>query len=91
MIVVVAYDIGSNQRREQVSAVLEACGARVQLSVFECMLPSPEALVLVRQRIEAIIDPDDDQVRFYALGTNSHEADIVGNRSLEERQDFWII
>jgi CRISPR-associated protein Cas2 len=92
MIVVVTYDIGSNRRREQVSAVLEACGARVQLSVFECMIPSMEVLRDIKTRLELIIEPDEDQIRLYPLGTPATtDAQIIGNRLLQERQDFWIL
>jgi CRISPR-associated protein Cas2 len=90
VVVVIAYDIGDGRRRQEVSVVLEACGARVQYSVFECVVASVEVLVEVIGRIESIVDEDDDQVRFYVLGAGV-EPRIVGNRRLQERQPFWIL
>jgi CRISPR-associated protein Cas2 len=91
MIVVVTYDISDNHRRQDVSAVLEACGARVQLSVFECQIPSAETLAVVLASVSGIIDEHDDQVRAYVLGGSTTDATILGNRRLQERQAFWIL
>jgi CRISPR-associated protein Cas2 len=90
MLVVVAYDIADSRRRQEVSAVLEACGARVQYSVFECVVASVEILREVIEQVATIVDEDEDQVRFYSLGAGV-EPHIVGNRRLQERQPFWIL
>ncbi|MCA1676888.1 MAG: CRISPR-associated endonuclease Cas2 [Actinobacteria bacterium] len=40
MVVVVAYDIVDDGRREDVASLLSGYGPRVQLSVFECQVRS---------------------------------------------------
>jgi len=85
----VVYDIASSSRREDVANVLAACGARVQLSVFEIEVPGPLGLVAVLERLRQLIDEDEDQVRVY--GVRSGAAVVLGNRELEERRDFWIL
>lgn len=89
MIHLVVYDIASSGRREAVANVLAACGARVQLSVFEIEVPDPLALVAVLGRLGELIDPDEDQVRIYGVGAGANA--VLGNRELEERRDFWIL
>jgi len=88
----IAYDIADDRRREAVSATLSACGARVQLSVFECELPDPVALTVLLARLREAIDADDDQIRMYPLPLDvERQLKILGNRTLEERRDFYIV
>ncbi|GIU84531.1 MAG: hypothetical protein KatS3mg008_1306 [Acidimicrobiales bacterium] len=92
MIWLIAYDIADDRRREAVSAVLCAWGARVQLSVFECEFPSQEKADEVLAEIEKIIEEVDDQVRVYRLWRDeAASVRIIGRRRLEEREDFWIV
>lgn len=89
---VVMYDIADDERREDVSLYLSGLGVRVQLSVFEIDLPGPAAIGALIRRIRMLIDDHDDQVRVYPL-TPADVAGrvIVGNRTLEERADFWLV
>jgi CRISPR-associated protein Cas2 len=41
VIVVVAYKITDDQRREYLAALLSGLGPRVQLSLFECQVDGP--------------------------------------------------
>jgi CRISPR-associated protein Cas2 len=92
LVYVIAYDIGDDRRREEISGMLSACGARVQLSVFECVLPDTVTLGVLRDRLRATIDPTEDQIRMYPLAATSERAmEILGSRTLEERRDFWIV
>lgn len=92
MICLVTYDIAEDGRREAVSRVLSTFGARVQLSVFECEGLDHDALAALRRRVEALIDVDEDQIRFYPLPADAvADVAIVGNRRLEERADFYIV
>jgi CRISPR-associated protein Cas2 len=92
VIYLVAYDIADDQRRETVAATLASCGARVQFSVFECEVPDATAVAQLKDRVGNLIDIDEDQVRFYPLPVPTvRDLDILGNRRLEERQDYWII
>lgn len=48
MIVVVAYDIVDDGRREDVARLVSGYGPRVQLSVFECEVRGMEELRALR-------------------------------------------
>ncbi len=86
----VVYDVASSRRREAVSDLLVTCGARVQLSVFEIEVQDQSAIATLRSKLEEVIDPDEDQIRIYPVG-HGDLAVILGNRTLEERRDFWIL
>jgi len=65
-VLVVAYDVVDDRRRERVARTLLDFGVRVQYSVFECALTSArrhELVALLRQKI----DPVEDTVSFYLL------------------------
>ena len=63
---VVVYDISDNKRRLKISKLMESLGFRVQGSVFEGYLTNQERNRLV-ERVNRIIDPDQDSVRIYLL------------------------
>jgi CRISPR-associated protein Cas2 len=88
----IAYDITDQRRREAVSSILSACGARVQLSVFECVVHDPPAVTLFVKRLTDEIDPTEDQIRIYPIDTEAdRRTRTIGARTLEERRDFHII
>lgn len=88
----VSYDIADDGRREDVSDLLAAHGARVQYSVFEVTLRTKREVQQLRARLRRLIDRDEDQVRLYPLPANVlNELQILGNRRLEERSSFWIL
>ena len=89
MIVLITYDIASDHRREAISTRLSGCGARVQLSIFECDLKDEAELMSLLTSLE-------DLIRIYMLSTTGHGEDhspikILGRRVIEERRDFWIL
>ncbi|MGH9845965.1 MAG: CRISPR-associated endonuclease Cas2 [Blastocatellia bacterium] len=63
---VVAYDISNDRRRTRLFKRLKRYGMAVQESVFECHLTADQFLKM-RMDIEAVIDPEVDQVRYYNL------------------------
>lgn len=74
MLVVVTYDVntedGAGRRRlRQVARACEDYGQRVQFSVFECLV-DPAQWTQLRTRLESIIDPETDSLRYYFLGKN---------------------
>ena len=74
------------------ATLLSGYGPRVQLSVFECTLQSRREAANLRARLRGLIDPVEDQVRLYPLDDRMARAVVVlGARTIEERQDFWII
>ncbi len=65
--VVVAYDIPDDRRRLKVmNTLLDYGGARVNYSVFECMLPINKYKKM-KTTIAEIIDKKEDNVRYYTL------------------------
>lgn len=92
MVVIVAYDITDDGRREDVAMLLSGYGPRVQLSVFECEVRSAEELRKLRSELRARIDPLEDQVRLYPTTVQTFsERYIIGARTVEERSDYWIV
>jgi len=55
------------KRLLQVARISESMGVRVQNSVFEVMLDQAK-FVQLKQRLETVIDPVQDSIRFYLLG-----------------------
>ena len=92
MIVIVAYDVTDDRRREDVAMLLSGYGPRVQLSVFECEVHSHGELRRLRAAIRERIDTLEDQVRLYPTTTQTFaERYIIGARTVEERADYWIV
>lgn len=90
--VVIAYDIADDRRREDVAMLLSGHGPRVQLSVFECEVRGVDALRRLRAELRERIDPLEDQVRIYPTTAQTFsERVILGARTVEERADYWIV
>lgn len=74
MYLLITYDVatsteGGQKRLRQVAKACLDYGQRVQNSVFECKL-DPGQLVMLRERLDKIIEPAHDSLRFYNLGNN---------------------
>ena len=74
MMVLVSYDVATTdsvgQRRlRRVAKICKNYGQRVQYSVFECLV-DPAQWTMLRQRLEDVIDPSEDSLRYYFLGAN---------------------
>jgi CRISPR-associated protein Cas2 len=72
--VLITYDVNTetNEGRKRLRHVAKACearGQRVQFSVFECLL-DPAQWTQLKNRLEEIIDPETDSLRYYYLGAN---------------------
>jgi CRISPR-associated protein Cas2 len=63
---VVAYDISDDRRRTRLFKTLKRYGTAVQESVFECHLTTNQ-FIQMRQAVERVIEPREDQVRYYDL------------------------
>lgn len=87
----ICYDIGDDDRRDDVSTLLETLGPRVQMSVFECTVTDRPALHRLLGELAGLIEPAQDQVRVYNLGQRPASPTIVGTRTLEESRDFWVM
>jgi CRISPR-associated protein Cas2 len=83
MYVLITYDVatsteGGSRRLRQVAKACLDYGQRVQNSVFECKL-DPAQMVELRARLEKIIKPEYDSLRYYHLGNNwERRVDHVG-------------
>ncbi|AML51939.1 CRISPR-associated endonuclease Cas2 [Falsihalocynthiibacter arcticus] len=74
MLVLVAYDVntiedGGKKRLRKVARACQDYGQRVQNSVFEIEV-DPAQWAKLKARLEAIIRPEFDSLRFYYLGAN---------------------
>lgn len=74
MLVLVTYDVntreeGGKKRLRNVARTCEDFGQRVQFSVFEIEV-DPAQWTRVKARLESIIEPASDSLRYYYLGSN---------------------
>ena len=66
MFIVVAYDIVSDKRRNEVANVLKDYGTRINFSVFECEI-NKESLSELKSKIAGIISRKKDSIVFYEI------------------------
>lgn len=74
MMVLITYDVSvtTDAGKSRLRRVAKQCvnhGQRVQNSVFECVL-DPAQFAELRHRLETIIDPRTDSLRYYFMGSN---------------------
>ena len=74
MLVLVTYDVavqteGGAKRLRRVAGACQDWGQRVQYSVFEIEV-DPARWVALKARLEGMIDPSVDSLRYYHLGAN---------------------
>ncbi|MEX1028099.1 MAG: CRISPR-associated endonuclease Cas2 [Candidatus Paceibacterota bacterium] len=83
MMVLVTYDVSTVDRegRRRLSRVAKTClnfGQRVQNSVFECTV-DPAQWADLRHQLVTLIEPREDSLRFYFLGSNwKHRVEHIG-------------
>jgi CRISPR-associated protein Cas2 len=83
MLVLVSYDVSTKDGpgRARLRRVAKEClryGQRVQNSVFECDV-DPGQWAELKQGLIDRIDPEQDSLRFYQLGSNwQHRVEHVG-------------
>lgn len=73
---VATYDVDDDRVRSRLATLLEACGTRVQESVFECTLDEPareRLLADARREIEAC---ERGELRLYRLCADCLEASV---------------
>lgn len=74
MLVLITYDVsvvdsGGQKRLRHVAKACEDYGQRVQNSVFECLV-DPAQLIMLKNKLLNIIEPEKDSLRIYYLGKN---------------------
>lgn len=87
---VIAYDIANDRRRTKVHKTLSGFGEWTQYSLFECYLSEKELLKL-RERLDKLIKPEHDSIRFYPLcATCMAKVDTVGSPKPAEKEVFIV-
>jgi len=77
MLYLITYDVSTTSPagRRRLRHAAQACkdfGQRVQYSVFECLI-GPSEWVLLREKLLAIINPEEDSLRIYPLDENARD------------------
>lgn len=96
MFVLISYDVatsslGGQRRLRRVARACEDFGQRVQFSVFECIV-DPAQWALLRQRLIEEIDPGEDSLRFYFLGSNwRHRVEHIGAKEGIDQEGPLIV
>lgn len=96
MLVLVTYDVntleqGGKKRLRQVAAACEDFGQRVQFSVFEIEV-DPAQWTKLKARLEGIIRPEYDSLRYYYLGSNwARKVEHVGAKPATDLNGPLII
>lgn len=72
--VVVSYDVSTKSKsgQKRLRKVAETClnyGIRAQYSVFECIV-DPSQWEMLKHQLLSIYNPEEDNLRFYYLGSN---------------------
>jgi CRISPR-associated protein Cas2 len=90
MFYVVSYDIPDDRERDRVSKTLLDFGARVQYSVFECILDN-KLLEKMTAKLSRIIS-DEDSVRIYALCAKCEGvAKVLGKGEVTKDENVFIL
>ena len=96
MLVLITYDVSTQtdagrRRLRQVAICCEDYGIRVQNSVFECVVDSAQ-FKLVCHRLEGLIDPQQDSLRFFNLGNRTATKVMhVGAKASVDMEDPLIL
>lgn len=96
MLVLVTYDVhtleeGGTKRLRQVARACEDYGQRVQFSVFEVEV-DPAQWTKLKARLEGIIRPEVDSLRYYHLGANwARKVEHVGAKPATDLNGPLII
>jgi CRISPR-associated protein Cas2 len=74
LLVLITYDVNTENEagKSRLRKVAKQCvnyGVRVQNSVFECILTETQYVIL-KNKLNGIIDTEQDSIRFYMLGKN---------------------
>lgn len=96
MLVLITYDVDTisetGQRRlRKVAKLCQDYGQRVQNSVFECRLSEAQFVVL-KNKLESIMNHDLDNIRFYFLGKNwKNRIEFIGKQMVMDIDEELIV
>lgn len=96
MMILIAYDVsteteGGKRRLQKVAKQCVNYGQRVQNSVFECLL-DPAQFAELKYKLEKIVNPKTDSLRYYFLGNNyKNRIEHYGAKKSYDPEDILII
>jgi len=96
MLVLVCYDVSTvtaegRRRLKKVATACNAYGMRVQYSVFECDV-DPGQWERLRSRLTKIIDPEEDSLLFYFLGSSwERKVEHVGRQRSPDMKGLLVL
>ncbi|MBN8997142.1 MAG: CRISPR-associated endonuclease Cas2 [Rhizobiales bacterium] len=96
MLVLVTYDVstsdtGGARRLRRVARACQNLGQRVQYSVFELEV-DPAQWTLLKARLETIIRPETDSLRYYYLGAHGRRrVEHVGAKTVPNLEGLLIV
>lgn len=64
---VICFDVSDDRARYRVVRALLEHAARLQKSVFEAAKLEPATYLRLRSKLEGLVDPDTDRLRYYRL------------------------
>jgi CRISPR-associated protein Cas2 len=89
--VVVAYDVGDDDRRSRVAAYLSRTGVRLQQSVFQCRVPRGGADTLV-EGVAALIDERTDVVHVFVQCADCRSKAVqLGQAPPDLGVRYWVV
>ncbi len=88
----ICYDIADEKRLRKVAKIMEDYGERVLYSVFECLL-APWELEELRDKVESILVPEEDNVIYYVICEKCEKKiEHMGRtKTLLEKKEFEIL
>lgn len=90
MFYVVSYDIPDDRKRDHVAKTLLDFGARVQFSVFECIMDE-DALNTLKTRLGRIVS-DEDSIRIYPLCAKCERTTrVLGTGKITKDENVYIL
>lgn len=95
MMILVTYDVStqdetSAKRLRQVARQCRNYGQRVQYSVFEIEV-DPAQWTMLKAKLEGIINPETDSLRYYYLGKNwQHKVEHIGAKPVIDLNDVLL-
>jgi CRISPR-associated protein Cas2 len=96
MMVLVTYDVsltqpGGARRLRRVAKACKDYGQRVQFSVFEIEV-DPAQWTALKSRLEELIDPKQDSLRYYYIGANwQRRVEHVGAKAVADLNGPLIV
>ena len=95
MMILVTYDVStqdetSAKRLRHVARQCQNYGQRVQYSVFEIEV-DPAQWTMLKAKLEGIINPETDSLRYYYLGKNwQHKVEHIGAKPVLDLNDVLL-